>query len=123
MTKGWVICLVIFGFTGGFVAQDLTSVTRAAFLQIENNEGTCQHGEQSYWGISCSEIKSARWSNFKKYIPDLVKTQNVVRVGMSKTTDSGVWVISISDPTGKASSFWLDSGSPNGGNVTAITSY
>ena len=64
-----------------------------------------------------------RWKNARKDIPNLVKTENVVAVELGKTSDSGVWVVSIYDPDGKRTSFWLDSGSESGGNVTSVTPY
>lgn len=112
--------ILLIGGTAMFGNQD--TLTHRAFVIRQKAEGDCI-GKAECYGISAAFVLDERWKNAQKYEPELVKTQNVVRVEMSKTSDTGEWVICIVDPDGKRSSFWLKSGSENGGEVRSITTY
>jgi hypothetical protein len=83
-----------------------TNIERRAFNEHEKYETNLDQYRRQ-WGTWFTET---RWTNWKKQIPELPKTQNITRVVITKTSDSAEFVITITDVDGKSASFWCVGG-------------
>lgn len=93
-------------------AVNSPSVTRRAFEEREKLDWptiapyvAMMGGEQF--------VRAERWKNFLKYQPFYIHAEDAVKIVVSRTSDTHDWVITILNPDGKESEFWVDGGEEN----------
>jgi hypothetical protein len=111
---------------GAGAATLLPSKTDRAFDQQEKNDPqtamTYSYAPQLM--MSRAGLRLIRLANYKKYAKDLPHLENITSASLSKTSDGGDWVITLTDVDGVTASIWLVGGKETGVfPVSTVTSY
>lgn len=82
------------------VAQNSTTDLRRAFLHHQGQES---ESVKQYYPVIGGEsfVMQERWKNYQKYAKDCPAIAEVIHVVVSKTSDSGDFVIQLSGPSVK----------------------